>query len=207
MARPKNRLREIRTARGFSTAYLAERVGKPQSAISRIENGLQSLTLDLMHPLAHALGVRPSDLVDDGTPPSFGVVRGTLEDGGRLYDSSEGYAIAIPYPRSTDWRVKNTAELTAVFEQPSRRRQYLAEERFPDESDRDRPFIIAFDQVGRARLELRTYEIVGAVGGFSSKTGDPVARWIRVSETKISAIWSVIGEYRWLLPPQPIITS
>ena len=35
--------------------------------ISRIENGLQRLTLDLMYPLARALGVGPNDLIEGGT--------------------------------------------------------------------------------------------------------------------------------------------
>ena len=46
-------------------------------------------------------------------------------------------------------------------------------------------------------MELRTYETVSAVGGFSSKTGDPDLRWIKVDDTKISVTWGVLGEYRW----------
>lgn len=58
-------VRRLRAARGLSQEALAEEVGLRQAQISEIESGVNNITLDNLHRLAVALGVRPCDLIDD----------------------------------------------------------------------------------------------------------------------------------------------
>lgn len=58
-------VRRLRAARGLSQEALAEEVGLRQAQISEIESGANNITLDNLHRLAHALGVRPCELIDD----------------------------------------------------------------------------------------------------------------------------------------------
>ncbi len=46
-----------RIKQGFTQAYLAEKLGTKQSAISRLERGTYNPTVSFLHKLAHALGV------------------------------------------------------------------------------------------------------------------------------------------------------
>lgn len=58
-------VRRLRTKRGLSQEALAEEVGLRQAQVSEIESGANNITLDNLHRLAIALGVRPCELIDD----------------------------------------------------------------------------------------------------------------------------------------------
>jgi transcriptional regulator with XRE-family HTH domain len=65
------RLRTEREARGVSQSALALRTGVPQSAISRIEAGRETPSLERWTRLLAGLGLRPEiDLVQIAEPPS-----------------------------------------------------------------------------------------------------------------------------------------
>jgi transcriptional regulator with XRE-family HTH domain len=59
------RLRALRSQRGWSLDDLGERAGLSASTISRIETGKRTVGLDVLVPLARALGVRLDELVAD----------------------------------------------------------------------------------------------------------------------------------------------
>jgi len=58
------RVRQLRTASGFTQAQLAERAGMATQAVSRIERGERSPTLETLDKLAAALGVGLAELAD-----------------------------------------------------------------------------------------------------------------------------------------------
>lgn len=58
-------VRRLRSARGLSQEALAEEVGLRQAQISEIESGASNITIDNLHRLAVALGVRAFELIDD----------------------------------------------------------------------------------------------------------------------------------------------
>ncbi len=58
-----NRITEARRRAGLSTSTLAKKVGKSQATISRIENGKQSINLQLLVAISRALGVHPFNLL------------------------------------------------------------------------------------------------------------------------------------------------
>ncbi len=60
------RLRALRLEAGLSLAELSGRAGMSVGALSQIERGVSSLRVRTIWPLAAALGVEPSRLVDDG---------------------------------------------------------------------------------------------------------------------------------------------
>lgn len=66
-----NRIKDLREARGLSTAALAVMVGTSQPQISRLEKGERKLTEDWMRRIAKALDVRPSDLLSTATIAEF----------------------------------------------------------------------------------------------------------------------------------------
>jgi transcriptional regulator with XRE-family HTH domain len=57
------RLRLLREQAGLTQAQLAQRAGLHLSAVTRIEQGLRSPTLDSASALASALGVKVDDLL------------------------------------------------------------------------------------------------------------------------------------------------
>jgi transcriptional regulator with XRE-family HTH domain len=61
---PANRIREHRQRAGLSTTALGDMVGLGQSAVSRIETGSNTLTIDVMYRIAAALNVLPKDLLE-----------------------------------------------------------------------------------------------------------------------------------------------
>ncbi len=67
--RPKNRIEEIRKARGYSMEELAQRANTTASQINKLEKGRVSLTLEWMYRLANALDCHWSELPAD-TPPA-----------------------------------------------------------------------------------------------------------------------------------------
>ena len=67
--RPGNRLRELRKKAQLTQIELADRTGVSQSAISQIENGDVSMTIQWMRAFARALGCAPADLLDADDNP------------------------------------------------------------------------------------------------------------------------------------------
>lgn len=64
-----NRIRELRTARGWSQELLASRVGCSKVQISDLERGNRGLDLEWMRRIAEALEVPPSHLMSDEDNP------------------------------------------------------------------------------------------------------------------------------------------
>lgn len=60
-------MRRLRTRRGLSQEELAQEVGLRQAQISEIESGNNNITIDNLHRLALALGVRVCELIDERT--------------------------------------------------------------------------------------------------------------------------------------------
>ena len=59
------RIRELRKAKGWSQAELAQRADVTQATVSRIEGGkVASLDLEVFEKLAKALDVHPAVLID-----------------------------------------------------------------------------------------------------------------------------------------------
>jgi transcriptional regulator with XRE-family HTH domain len=56
------RIRELRTERGWTQQELTERIGQAIN-ISSIERGMISIRIDTLQRLANALGVPPQDLL------------------------------------------------------------------------------------------------------------------------------------------------
>ena len=64
-----HRLRHFRREAGLTLAVLGERIGRPASYLSQVENGRIELRLGVLGELADALGCTTTDLLDP-TPPS-----------------------------------------------------------------------------------------------------------------------------------------
>lgn len=64
------RLRDLRTATGFTQQQLAAKAGVRQGTVSDIELGKgRRVDLDVLERIAAALGVPPLDLFGDDRPP------------------------------------------------------------------------------------------------------------------------------------------
>lgn len=61
----KNRVRELREAKGLSQIELARKIQAKQAFISKIETGRQVMSPEQMQSLAKVLEVHPSELIDD----------------------------------------------------------------------------------------------------------------------------------------------
>lgn len=63
----RNRIRDIRRARGFTLAQVAARCDPPTTAqtVGRLETGMRALSLDWMNRIAAALEVEPRILLSD----------------------------------------------------------------------------------------------------------------------------------------------
>lgn len=59
-----SKLKAARENRGLSQAYLSERLGRPQSYISKIENRERRIDLIETLDLCKVLGIRIEDLID-----------------------------------------------------------------------------------------------------------------------------------------------
>jgi transcriptional regulator with XRE-family HTH domain len=59
------RVRSLRKALGLTQEDLADRVGLRQAQISELESARNNITINNLHRLAVALGVRPHELLDD----------------------------------------------------------------------------------------------------------------------------------------------
>lgn len=62
-------LRRLRRARGLSQEELAGRAGLNRNYIGMIEREENAATVDVLERLAGVLGVRATELLDDGDPP------------------------------------------------------------------------------------------------------------------------------------------
>ena len=60
----RQRIRSLRTARGWSLDALARHCGLSPSTLSRIETGTRRIALDQLVPIAQALGISLDELVD-----------------------------------------------------------------------------------------------------------------------------------------------
>lgn len=58
-----NKIRTIRTLRGFSQEFMSEKLGIDPSKYSRIENNSQKLTAELLDKISSLLGVSTADIV------------------------------------------------------------------------------------------------------------------------------------------------
>ena len=76
----RQRIRGLRTARGWSLDELAARTQLNPSTISRIETGQRRLALDLLAPIARALNTTIDDLVDSSTSDDDVVIRPQRDD-------------------------------------------------------------------------------------------------------------------------------
>ena len=65
-----NRIKSLRTAANFTQEQIADRIGISRQKYARIENGVNSITLDILSKLASVLGVTVGDItkVLDETP-------------------------------------------------------------------------------------------------------------------------------------------
>lgn len=61
----RNRIKELRKARGLTLEALATRANSSNQHISHLENGRRRLTVDWMERLAAALDCHPFELLDD----------------------------------------------------------------------------------------------------------------------------------------------
>jgi len=67
-----NRIRALRSAKGWTLEILAERAGVRFETVSRVERGVQEPTLGTLDKLCSTLGVSVRDLLpeDEGSRPS-----------------------------------------------------------------------------------------------------------------------------------------
>src|SRR3954471_24683311 len=94
MARIGSLVRDARRHRGLTQHQLAERLGTSQSAVARIEQGGQNLTLDLLGRLSAAL---ESELISVGPtgPAHLRVTGGSALRGSVEVKSSKNAAVAL----------------------------------------------------------------------------------------------------------------
>jgi DNA-binding XRE family transcriptional regulator len=60
---PNNKLKELRTARGFTQAEMAKKLGyKGKSGYCMLENGQVRMTLEMAQKIAKVLGADANDL-------------------------------------------------------------------------------------------------------------------------------------------------
>ncbi len=69
------RLRQLRLQQGLTLRELAERVGKSESFLSRVERGQLDLSLNVLKEIADQLGRPVIQLLDNGTPGTTGLIR------------------------------------------------------------------------------------------------------------------------------------
>ena len=61
----KNRIKEIRWAKGISAASIADACGTTTTQLYRLEKGDRELSLEWAEKIAKALGVKPYELLDN----------------------------------------------------------------------------------------------------------------------------------------------
>jgi transcriptional regulator with XRE-family HTH domain len=193
-----HRLRELRLQLGWSAEELARRAGSFQSTISRIEAGQQQLSLEWMHRLALALGVRAADLIAGDDAVKFAKVVADLRQQDRrdpMFTDAESYLLPIPmrWPESA---VDNAPIAFQVAENS----WLFGEERFPMPEYVGKRFVVRFNVAdhSRTKLALYTFERLSGMAGFSTPEGSPDDRWLRVGCGRIKQSWLVRAEFREL---------
>lgn len=61
----KNRIKQLREAKGWSAERLAEEAGTSQQQIDRLEKGQRRMTTEWIHRISLALGCDGSDLIPE----------------------------------------------------------------------------------------------------------------------------------------------
>ncbi len=69
------RLRQLRLQQGLTLRELAERVGKSESFLSRVERGQLDLSLSVRKEIADQLGRPVIQLLDNGSPRTTGLIK------------------------------------------------------------------------------------------------------------------------------------
>ena len=85
------RLRELRRARGWTLAEVAERSGISQSTLSKVENQQMSLTYDNIVRLAEGLDVEPSELFAEAGQSAANSRRSVTRHGEGRLQSTKNY--------------------------------------------------------------------------------------------------------------------
>ena len=107
------RLRHLRRARGWTLGELGQRVGRPASYLSQLENGHREPRLSTVNQLAAALDCPVADLLDAAAPSR----RAELEVAvARIQEDPRYQALRLPYLRPSA-RVDDTAleHVVALF--------------------------------------------------------------------------------------------
>ncbi len=80
------RIESLRIHKGFSSQTLAKRIGKSQATVSRIENGKQGVSVEMLERIAGALNTSPYHLLSDLPPRHSAVLPpiGTLRSNGPI---------------------------------------------------------------------------------------------------------------------------
>ncbi|MEL6374611.1 MAG: helix-turn-helix domain-containing protein [Pseudomonadota bacterium] len=101
----KNRIKELRTQRGWSLEQLAEAVGDSTgtSTMNKLERGAMKLTTDWMVKLGRAFGVDPIEIVDDR--PRLGLDEGVIP-----YRAEDGPPALASPPTQTHGRYRVTSD-------------------------------------------------------------------------------------------------
>lgn len=81
----RNRIAELRQARGWSQEDLARHAGTTNQQIGRLESGARRLTVDWMERLARPLGVTPQDLLPTGQNARMIQVVGHVGAGAEIF--------------------------------------------------------------------------------------------------------------------------
>lgn len=68
-------LRNVRRRRGLTLAVVAEMAGMSESFLSQLERGRTGASLESLHRLTHALGIRVADLFEPGAAENPRVLR------------------------------------------------------------------------------------------------------------------------------------
>jgi len=69
------RLRQLRQEQSLTLRELAERIGKSESYLSRVEHGRIDLSLSTLKEIADQLGRPITHLLDNGFPPTNGLIK------------------------------------------------------------------------------------------------------------------------------------
>lgn len=102
----KNRIIELREARGLSSRALAKRLGTSPSQMSRLENGERKLSLEWILRLSGVLDVPPNEIVDIDLGTSVPVscdqaLMGTVV--GLLFDGCERFGAKPSAKEISSW--------------------------------------------------------------------------------------------------------
>jgi transcriptional regulator with XRE-family HTH domain len=102
-----NRIRELRTARGWSQDRLGEAVRCSKIQISELERGLKPLTLQWMRRIGTVLGVAPADLLSpDDNPLQLSEAEQALIEAFRSGTPDQKQSIATVAESLTGYRVE-----------------------------------------------------------------------------------------------------